>query len=352
MNKTKIGIVGTHGLPAEYSGWETLVKNLENYKRNVDYLIATPYARKKFQDTEHQRISIYIPLKASGWQSILYDFFSTIILLKKCDLILILGVSGCIFLPLVKLFTKKNIIVNTDGIEYKRKKWGFIASKFLKLSEIFAVKFATRLVADNEGIADYIKTEYNRKVNTTIAYGGVSHIPVKPLHLEKYNFSEKSYDLAIARIVPENNIEIILNAYNKSNHPLIFIGNWNSSDYSVNLKNKNWNSNIHIRDKDYDEKRITSLRNSCRYYIHGHSAGGTNPSLVEALSIGCNILSYNVNFNKFVLENNAKYWLNENDLFSLLNSEIKVDKEKVKKYYQNKFNWELIVDQYETFFLK
>lgn len=351
MNKKIIGIVGTHGLPAEYSGWETLVKNLEKYKRNIDYLIATPYSRKKYQNKRLQRISIYIPLKASGWQSILYDFFSTIVLISKCDSILILGVSGCIFLPLIKLFTKKNIIVNTDGIEYKREKWGLLARNFLKLSEMFAVKYATHIVADNKGISEYIKTKYNRKVNATIAYGGVTFISQKPVHLEKYNFPDKGYDLAIARIVPENNIEIILNAYNKSNQPLIFIGNWYSSDYSINLKNKNWNSNIFIRDKDYNEKRITSLRNSCRYYIHGHSAGGTNPSLVEALSIGCNILSYNVKFNKYVLENNAKYWSNENDLLLLIKSEINFNKEKLKKYYKKKYNWQLIANQYETMFL-
>ena len=165
MKKKMVGIVGTHGLPANYSGWETLVKNLVNYRQNIDYLIATPSSRKSQQNPEYKRMSVYIPLKASGWQSIFYDLLSTIVLLKKCDSILILGVSGCVFLPIIKLFTNKDIIVNTDGIEYKRDKWGFLASNFLKISEMFAVKYATRLVADNKGINDYIKTEYNRKVN-------------------------------------------------------------------------------------------------------------------------------------------------------------------------------------------
>ena len=215
MAKKLVGIVGTHGLPASYSGWETLVKNLVLHKNNVDYFIATPSSRKIEQNDEYQKMSVYIPLKASGWQSIFYDLLSTIVLLKKCDSILILGVSGCVFLPIIKLFTNKDIIVNTDGIEYKREKWGFFASNFLKLSEMFAVKYATRLVADNKGIDDYIQTMYNRKVNVTIAYGGVSSIPAKPIHLEKYNFKDKGYDMAIARIVPENNIETILNTYNE-----------------------------------------------------------------------------------------------------------------------------------------
>ncbi len=346
--KKKVGIVGTHGLPANYSGWETLVKNLVNYRQNIDYLIATPSSRKSQQNPEYKRKSVYIPLKASGWQSIFYDLVSTIVLLRKCDSILILGVSGCIFLPLIKLFTNKDIVVNTDGVEYKREKWGFLASNFLKISEMFAVKHATRLVADNKGINDYIETEYNRKVNATIAYGGVDFIPEKPIHLNKYNFPDKSYDMAIARIVPENNIETILNAYNESEYRLVFIGNWDSSEYSIQIKNKKWNSNIHIMHADYNENRITSLRNSCRYYIHGHSAGGTNPSLVEALSIGCNILCYDVNFNRYVLEDNAAYWSSKNELSSLISCELDFNKEKMQNYYQNNFDWKIIANKYES----
>ena len=347
-NNKLVGIVGTHGLPANYSGWETLVKNLVLQRKNIDYLIATPSYRKIDQTDEYQKMSVYIGLKASGWQSIFYDLISTIVLLKKCDTILILGVSGCVFLPIIKLFTKKDITVNTDGVEHKREKWGFLASKFLKISEMFAVRYATRLVADNKGINDYIETEYNRKVNATIAYGGVDFIPEKPIHLNKYNFPDKSYDMAIARIVPENNIEIILNTYNKTDQPLIFIGNWDSSDYSINLKNNKWNTNIHIMAADYDENRITSLRNSCRYYIHGHSAGGTNPSLVEALSIGCNILCYDVNFNRYVLEDNAAYWSSKNELSSLISFELDFDKEKMQNYYQNNFDWKIITNKYES----
>ena len=346
--KKKVGIVGTHGLPANYSGWETLVKNLVKYRENVDYIIATPSSRKSQQNSEYKRMSVYIPLNASGWQSIFYDLVSTLVLLRKCDSILILGVSGCIFLPVIKLFTTKDIVVNTDGVEHKREKWGFLASNFLKISEMIAVKYATRLVADNKGINDYIEAAYNRKVNATIAYGGVEYIPKKPIHLNKYYFPEKSYDLAIARIVPENNIESILKAYNESTHRLLFIGNWSSSDYSINLKNKKWNSNIYIMDADYNENRITSLRNSCRYYIHGHSAGGTNPSLVEALSIGCNILSFDVNFNRYVLQDNAAYWSSKNELSSLISCELDFDKEKMKNYYKNNFDWKILANKYES----
>ena len=212
---------------------------------------------------------------------------------------------------------------------------------------MFAVRYATRLVADNKGINDYIETEYNRKVNATIAYGGVDFIPEKPTHLNMYKFSDKSFDMAIARIVPENNIEIILNTYNELDDTLIFIGNWDSSDYSINLKNKKWKSNIQLMDADYNESRITSLRKSCRYYIHGHSAGGTNPSLVEALSIGCSILCFDVNFNRYVLGKYGFFWNDKEELKFLIKNNLTVNRNTILNYYNKTYDWKLIVKQYE-----
>lgn len=348
MSKRKlVGIVGTHGLPANYSGWETLVKNLVDNKIGVDYLVATPKSRKPNQPEKYKKISIYIPLNASGWQSVFYDLFSIIYLIYKCDSILILGVSGCVFIPFIKIFTKKDIIINTDGIEYRREKWGFLSSAFLKLSEQVAVYSATRIVADNEGIRDYINQNYSRKVDSIIPYGGVTFIPDSPIHIKKYKCVDNAFDLAIARIVPENNIEKILNAYNETKFPLIFIGNWESSNYSKNLKSRKWNSNISIFDADYDTDRITSLRNCCRYYIHGHSAGGTNPSLVEALSIGCKIFAYDVVFNRYVLKNNAYFWDTKESLKRLILCNPKFDKLKILSHYNNNFDWIKIVKLYE-----
>ncbi len=349
--KKNIGIVGTHGIPANYSGWETLVENLVINRKNISYLIATPLSRKNNQPKIYKDMSIYIPLRASGWQSIFYDLISMIFLLRKCDQILVLGVSGCIFLPLIRLFTDKNILVNTDGIEYKRKKWGYVASKFLWLSEWFAVKYATKIIADNEGISQYIKQKYKTEVHHVIAYGGIDNIPKKQIHKKKYNFQNKSFDLVIARIVPENNIELILNVYNKLDFNLIIIGNWESSNFSKNLKEKKWNKNINLFESDFDIQRLASLRSCCRYYIHGHSAGGTNPSLVEAISLGCNILCYDVNFNRNVLAKFGYFWKNEEDLFKILNSKKLVfDKKNLKKYYNQNFDWAQISKKYEEIF--
>ena len=122
-------------------------------------------------------------------------------------------VSGCWFLPVFKCFFKGEIVTNTDGIEHKREKWGFIPSMILKISELIAVRFSDKLVADNPGIDNYLVKTYSQKADAVIAYGGVEEEISKTLYLEKYPYESKSFDLAIARIVPENNIETILEAY-------------------------------------------------------------------------------------------------------------------------------------------
>lgn len=344
----KIGIVGTHGLPAAYSGWETLVKNLVERRVALDYLVATPASRKIEQSQEEKRVSVYIPLKASGWQSVFYDALSMWRMRNKVDVILILGVSGCWFLPFFSPFFKGVIITNTDGIEYKREKWGLVASMILKISELLAIKFSTKLVADNPGIDNYLLKTYSIKADAIIAYGGIEEEVSKTLYLEKYHYEPKSFDLAIARIVPENNIETILEAYNGKSRILLFVGNWDISSYSVELFTRDWSSNIRLLPADYDQPRLSSLRKACRYYIHGHSAGGTNPSLVEALSLGCNILSFDVHFNRYVIEDNGSYWSDTEGLKSLVEQDLNRKSEiSILEYYNANYKWEVIINSYE-----
>ena len=348
--KKKVGIVGTHGLPANYSGWETLVKNLSKYSQNVDYLIATPRSRKKEQSNDEIKSSVYVPLNASGWQSVFYDFFSILKILPRVDCILILGVSGCVFLPFIRLISKKKLIINTDGIEYRREKWGFFASKFLKISEKFAITFSNKIVADNKGICEYINNNYGKTVDAVIPYGGVQNGSVKYDYSHKYNFKANCFDLALARIVPENNVELILKTYNKIDLDIVFIGNWKSSNYGKRLFKHNWNNNIHLFESDFNEDRINSLRSSCRLYIHGHSAGGTNPSLVEAISLGCTIAAFDIKFNKYVLSNFGYYWKDSTDLIKILQKFKKIDKNLIKDHYNKNYDWKVIARNYEKIF--
>lgn len=126
---------------------------------------------KKLKNYKNAEL-IYLPINANGVSSIIYDIMCLIIcLFKRPDVVLILGVSGCLFLPIYKLFSKSKIIVNIDGLEWRRNKWGTFAKKFLKISEAISIRIADIIISDNQAIADYVENKYNKK-SVVIAYGG------------------------------------------------------------------------------------------------------------------------------------------------------------------------------------
>lgn len=170
----RVSIIGTVGVPANYGGFESLVENIIGYNSPADihytvYCSAKSYPHR--QSVYKNADLKYVPLDANGSQSILYDIVSLIKATKKSDVILILGVSGCCFLPIYRLFLKKRLVINIDGLEHRREKWGKYAKAFLKFSEKMAVKYADAVIADNKGIQDYVREEYGKEAEL-IAYGG------------------------------------------------------------------------------------------------------------------------------------------------------------------------------------
>ena len=153
----KVAIIGTVGVPANYGGFETLVENIigENSSDDIEYTVfcSSKSYKKKVSSYKGAKLK-YIGLKANGAQSTLYDIMSMLKTTNKYDVALVLGVSGCIFLPVFRLWFRNHLIVNIDGLEHKREKWGKFAKWFLRKSEAIAVKYADVVVADNKGIQD------------------------------------------------------------------------------------------------------------------------------------------------------------------------------------------------------
>lgn len=318
--KIKIGIIGTVGVPACYGGFETLVENL--LPLPCDAIVYC--SKKKYNETKKTYKDaqlIYFPFEANGIQSIIYDMVSIIHAgLKGCTGVLILGVSGALILPLVSfLFPNMKLIVNIDGVEWKRDKWNKFAKFYLKLSESVAIKYSQKVITDNRAIANYVKNEY-AKDSEVIAYGGDHAIDLNAI---PHNISlPEKYALALCRIEPENNVALILEAFSlSSNLNIVFIGNWNSSKFGIELRDrfKNFN-NIYLIDPIYDVGILKFIRSKALIYIHGHSAGGTNPSLVEMMHFGIPIFCFDCNFNRFTTDDNAVYFSSILDLSLKLNS--------------------------------
>lgn len=359
LKKAKVAIVGTVGLPAKYGGWETLVSNLTcQLKGKFDLTVFCSGVKYKDQPSEYNGAHLkYINLNANGVQSIPYDIISIYKSLKFADTILILGVSGCIFLPFVRLFGSSKIIVNIDGLEWKRGKWGRFAKWFLKFSESMGVKFADMVVTDNKAIQDYVVGEYNTS-SQLIAYGGdhASKVCIENIDKNKYQFLGEKYAFKVCRIEPENNLDIILEAFSFCNSlPIVIVGNWSNSDYGVELRQKYEKyQHIHMLNPIYDQRDIDALRSNCFVYMHGHSAGGTNPSLVEAMFLELPIIAFDVSYNRETTHNQSIYFDSKRQLIGILEDIDKIDlkniSQNMKSIANKEYTWSVIAKKYANIF--
>ncbi len=320
----KIAIIGTAGVPANYGGFETLADNLVRHLS--DQFEITVYCEKLDGDKKERKFNYegakleYIPLKANGWQSIPYDMWSLLKALRKHDVLLVLGVSGALILPFIKLFSKKKVVVNVDGLEWRRDKWSPFIKMLLRFFEKLAVKYADEVIADNEIIQRYVELKYNKEANL-IAYGG-DHICDQLISYSKLlpsSFVNEGYAFKVARIEPENNVHMILKAFEGLKHRLVVVGNWDKSDYGRELKRDfSRFDNILLLDPIYDQIELDEIRSKATIYIHGHQAGGTNPSLVEAMNLGLPVLAFDCGFNRASTMNEAVYFKNVQELRSSL----------------------------------
>lgn len=360
----RVAIIGTAGVPGKYGGFETLahhfVKNLaQDYQLSV-YCSNVYYSKEERVEEWNNARLHYLPFNANGAQSVVYDVLSMLHAIFRNDVLLVLGVSGGIFLPFVRMFTSKKIIVNIDGLEWRRQKWSKGVRRFLKFSERLAVKFSHEVVTDNMALKTYVAEEY-QNVSHLIEYGS-DHVQVQAAaevnfegfeHAQSYLGAYKGqYAMKVCRIEPENNIHLVLEAFAKTKQvQLLMIGNWDNSDYGRSMRAKYGNcDNISLFDPIYNQGILDQLRSNCLFYVHGHSAGGTNPSLVEAMWLALPIIAYGVVYNKETTENAAIYFDSTDDLCQHLENldaeDYKKVGEKMRSIAKRRYTWSIISQKY------
>jgi glycosyltransferase involved in cell wall biosynthesis len=321
---------------------------VKNDSKDISYVVycsAVAYSKNERLKFFYNAELIYLPISANGLSSIFYDILSIIHALSKAKVHLILGVSGAIVLPFLRFFFPSHkFITHIDGMEWKRKKWGGITQAFLKFSEMVAVQYSNAIIADNQAIVNYVSVTY-RKKSSLLTYGA-DHHKYEPSHLtEDYAFS-------VCRIEPENNVHIILQAFSEEpGITLKFIGNWKNSKYGKDLfKKYSSYKNLELLDAVYDQSKLDKIRGNCMLYIHGHSAGGTNPSLVEAMYLELPILAFDVSYNRYTTNNEALYFKNEQELLEMLKKiqliDLKSIATKMKEYADANYVWDKVVKEY------
>ena len=359
--KKKLSIIGTVGLPANYGGFETLthhlVKHLGNTYDMTVYCSGKRYPKNVRKESHEGARLCYLPFNANGIQSIIYDTISIIHALIYADILLVLGVSGAWVFPFVRLFTNKKIIVSIDGIEWKRDKWNLLAKCYLWWAEKIAVKYSHIDISDNESIQDYTAVRYG-SLSRIIEYGADHVIQKKASADDKaqYPFLKRPYAFKVCRIEPENNIHEVLQAFSESpRHVLVIVGNWDNSDYGRNLRRQFGQfSNINMLNPIYDQEKLDVLRGNALVYIHGHSAGGTNPSLVEAMYLGLPVIAFDVSYNRTTTEGKAVYFTDAQSLKESIQtlsvSLLKAKASQMKEVANRRYTWEKIANDYNYYF--
>ena len=381
-------IIGSKGIPASYGGYETFVDKLTEYHQTNDkikYHVACAVDDNKEvgEFIYHNAQCFKIKKKKIGpAQAIVYDIDAlkyTVNYIKKNTIDkAVVYILACRIGPFFKRYVKQihslggKVYVNPDGHEWKRAKWSAPVKMYWKLSERLMVKHSDLLICDSKNIEKYIHESYEKynPKTTFIAYGAetgkssLSDDDAKLLEWYRSNsLSKKEYYLVVGRFVPENNYETMISEFMKSktNKNFALITNV-SEKFLLELKRKTQfekDGRIKFVGTVYDQELLMKIRENAYGYFHGHEVGGTNPSLLEALSsIDLNLL-LDVGFNREVAEDSALYWNKDNNSLALLINKVDnmPEKEiaeyalKAKKRIAENYSWELICNLYENLFI-
>jgi glycosyltransferase involved in cell wall biosynthesis len=292
---------------------------------------------------EYQGVKLkYIGVPANGTLSIIHDLIAFFAVFKLSSHIVVLGTSAApwmAFLRLTCAVFKKRLIVNLAGVEWRRSKFNWLNRQVLRGFDLLNQCFSDTIIFDNLGLREYIYPAF-RKKSVCIAYSGDHVIRRGRVYIKR------NWALTICRIEPENNIRMLIEGVLLSKvEKYIIVGNWNGSCYGRQLFScYSGSDRIELLDPIYDSEALADLRENCSVYLHGHSVGGTNPSLVEMLFYDCRILCFDVVFNRETAGDCALYFKTEREIAHLidLNAWTCADRSERRKMYTR----EKIVGQY------
>ncbi len=358
--KPHLRILGTRGIPAEHGGFETFAEHCALYLQKKGWDV-TVYCQTKgtgpvTEDHWQSIRRITIPVDREGpLSTMIFDWQAITHASRENGVVLCLGYNTALF---NLRLTRKNVpvVINMDGIEWRRDKWHLAAKIWFYLNEKAGVLYSTHLIADNPGIADHLYSRGARRPLTTIPYGAlhITDAPVKTL--ESYELKPSHYILLIARPEPENSILEIVRAFSSKIRPcrLVILGNYSTEHSYQNKILEAASDQVNFLGAIYDPAIVSALRYHCLFYVHGHTVGGTNPSLVEALGAGNPVLAHDNKFNRWVTgDEAAEFFSTEKEcaekLDTLINSPDRLEKMRAAstERFLDSFTWDTVLDEYE-----
>ena len=363
MKNLRIAILGTRGIPNHYGGFE-----------HISEYVSAGLVKKGHSVTVYN--SHNHPYTADTWKGVnikhcydpeyligtagqfVYDLNCLMDARReKFDVVLLMGYTSSSVWG--RLYPEKSIIItNMDGLEWKRSKYSKTVQQFLMYAEKLAVKYSQFYISDSKVIKSYLEDKYNITTEY-IPYGADLITEQEKEQLDINAALKEDYFLLMARMEPENNIETILEGFNYSNsHRSFKVLGDTSNRFGKFIRHRFENDpRIQFKGAIFDTPKVRALQNNSYLYFHGHSVGGTNPSLLEAMASEALIAAHNNPFNKSVLHSDAFYFSNANEVRHLVETVQRKENEQLMvRNNLNKiawqFNWEKIIDEYEAFIIE
>lgn len=357
----RLSILGIRGVPAQHGGFETFAERLCLYLVDKGWDV-TVYCQEESQGVTWESNwcgvkRIHIPVSQKGAAgTVIFDWRVTRDVMARDGLFLTLGYNTAIFNLMQRVKGQVNVI-NMDGIEWRREKWGLIAKAWFWLNERAGCWIGNHLVADHPKIKDHLATRVSADKITMIPYGGDDVLTADVSLLQRFGLDSGQFSVIIARPEPENSFLEMVRAFSAKprGHRLVVLGNFNPEANSYHRQVMDAASTeVLFPGAIYEAPVVQALRFYSRFYLHGHRVGGTNPSLVEGLGAGCAVIAHDNHFNRWVAGDGAVYFANEaacGDLFDRL----LVDDEAVlrmkaasRERFLDRFTWPHILSEYEA----
>ena len=313
-----LAMIGSAGVPNRYGGFVAFLEHCSPAlaaKTASTVVTCDSGLYDEHTSDFHGVHRIFLKTPANGSWSVLHDLLAFFSVYRRTTHIVVLGVSGAPWFPLFRLMCAvggKRLLVNIDGVEWRRTKFSKSRRLLLRVFDAVAQSCAHVVIYDNPALREFVLDSCQAKA-VCIGYSGDHVIRVPVVNRGKFQA------LTICRIEPENNLDMLIEGALLS--PLeqyTIVGNWAQSEYGSALRERYAKEpRLNLLDPIYDAQQLAMLRESCAVYLHGHSVGGTNPSLVEMLFYDCAIVCFDVAFNRETAGDCAGYFSSVNDLATL-----------------------------------
>lgn len=359
----RIVMLGTRGVPARYGGFETAIEEIGK-RLAADGHDVTVYCRgAEGKPAEYLGMKlVHLPAAPKkSLETLSHSFLSVFHVLfsrRSYDAAFLFNAANAVFLPVLRV-RRVRTAVHVDGLEWKRAKWGGAGRRYYRLAESVSVRWADALIADAQGIADYYTEEFSVPTDL-IAYGAPIQTEVGDHRIAELGLTARGYHLVVARFEPENHVLEIVRGYRESDAklPLVVVGSAPYADeYTEQIQAAaDGDDRIRLLGGIWDQDLLDELYAQAATYLHGHSVGGTNPSLLRAMGAGSPIVAFDVIFNREGLGDDGTYFTSPADVadrvieaeqgWSATPDDWTARGQRIRERAAANYNWDSVADRY------